>query len=152
MGLRGSELVTMRWDQINLKAGLVHVARLKNGLFDSSNSGAGVAGVARAAPHLSGVAVFVCDRARRAHDAGDSAQAHCARRRARERGARYAVDSALLGPVSTTCFSTCKRSSSTWTTSSVGSALTFPSDKKSPRRLLRVAILVTPDLFLSQIL
>ena len=31
-GLRVSELVTMRWDQIDLKAGLVHVARLKNGL------------------------------------------------------------------------------------------------------------------------
>jgi type 1 fimbriae regulatory protein FimB/type 1 fimbriae regulatory protein FimE len=31
-GLRVSELVTMRWDQVDLKAGLVHVARLKNGL------------------------------------------------------------------------------------------------------------------------
>jgi len=31
-GLRVSELVTMRWEQIDLKAGLVHVARLKNGL------------------------------------------------------------------------------------------------------------------------
>ena len=31
-GLRVSELVTMRWEQIDLKTGLVHVARLKNGL------------------------------------------------------------------------------------------------------------------------
>ena len=31
-GLRVSELVTMRWEQIDLQAGLVHVARLKNGL------------------------------------------------------------------------------------------------------------------------
>lgn len=31
-GLRVSELVTLRWDQVDLKAGLVHVARLKNGL------------------------------------------------------------------------------------------------------------------------
>jgi type 1 fimbriae regulatory protein FimE len=31
-GLRVSELVALRWDQIDLKAGLVHVARLKNGL------------------------------------------------------------------------------------------------------------------------
>jgi integrase len=31
-GLRVSELVTMRWEQIDLKAGLVHVARLKNGV------------------------------------------------------------------------------------------------------------------------
>jgi type 1 fimbriae regulatory protein FimE len=31
-GLRVSELVTMRWEQIDLKAGLVHVARFKNGL------------------------------------------------------------------------------------------------------------------------
>jgi integrase len=31
-GLRVSELVTMRWEQIDFKAGLVHVARLKNGL------------------------------------------------------------------------------------------------------------------------
>jgi integrase len=31
-GLRVSELVTMRWEQIDLKAGLVHVARLNNGL------------------------------------------------------------------------------------------------------------------------
>jgi len=31
-GLRVSELVAMRWDQVDLKAGLVHVARLKNGL------------------------------------------------------------------------------------------------------------------------
>jgi type 1 fimbriae regulatory protein FimE len=31
-GLRVSELVTLRWEQIDLKAGLVHVARLKNGL------------------------------------------------------------------------------------------------------------------------
>ena len=30
--LRVSELVTLRWEQIDLKAGLVHVARLKNGL------------------------------------------------------------------------------------------------------------------------
>src|SRR5271166_4650178 len=30
--LRVSELVTMRWEQIDLKAGLAHVARLKNGL------------------------------------------------------------------------------------------------------------------------
>jgi type 1 fimbriae regulatory protein FimE len=31
-GLRVSELVAMRWEQIDFKAGLVHVARLKNGL------------------------------------------------------------------------------------------------------------------------
>jgi integrase len=31
-GLRVSELVAMRWDQVDLKAGLVHVSRLKNGL------------------------------------------------------------------------------------------------------------------------
>src|SRR5271156_5404810 len=31
-GLRVSELVTMRWEQIDLKTGLVHVSRLKNGL------------------------------------------------------------------------------------------------------------------------
>ena len=31
-GLWVSELVTMRWEQIDLKTGLVHVARLKNGL------------------------------------------------------------------------------------------------------------------------
>src|SRR5476649_2859964 len=31
-GLRVSELVTMRWDQIDFKAGSVHVNRLKNGL------------------------------------------------------------------------------------------------------------------------
>ena len=31
-GLRVSELVALRWDQVDLKAGLLHVARLKNGL------------------------------------------------------------------------------------------------------------------------
>jgi integrase len=31
-GLRVSELVTLRWEQIDFKAGLVHVNRLKNGL------------------------------------------------------------------------------------------------------------------------
>ena len=31
-GLRASELVALRWDQVDLKAGLVHVSRLKNGL------------------------------------------------------------------------------------------------------------------------
>jgi integrase len=31
-GLRVSELVTLRWEQIDLKAGLVHVSRLKNGV------------------------------------------------------------------------------------------------------------------------
>ncbi len=31
-GLRVSELVALRWEQIDLKAGLVHVARLKNGV------------------------------------------------------------------------------------------------------------------------
>jgi type 1 fimbriae regulatory protein FimB/type 1 fimbriae regulatory protein FimE len=31
-GLRVSELVALRWDQIDLKAGLLHVARLKNGI------------------------------------------------------------------------------------------------------------------------
>ena len=30
-GLRASELITLRWDQIDLKAGTVHVARLKHG-------------------------------------------------------------------------------------------------------------------------
>jgi len=31
-GMRVSELVSLRWDQVDLKAGLLHVARLKNGL------------------------------------------------------------------------------------------------------------------------
>jgi type 1 fimbriae regulatory protein FimE len=31
-GLRVSELVSLRWDQVDLKAGLLHVPRLKNGL------------------------------------------------------------------------------------------------------------------------
>jgi len=31
-GLRAGELVTLRWDQVDLKAGLLHVARLKNGI------------------------------------------------------------------------------------------------------------------------
>ncbi len=31
-GLRVSELVALRWEQVDLKAGLLHVARLKNGL------------------------------------------------------------------------------------------------------------------------
>lgn len=31
-GLRVSELVALRWDHVDLKAGLLHVARLKNGL------------------------------------------------------------------------------------------------------------------------
>jgi site-specific recombinase XerD len=31
-GLRVSELVALRWDQVELKAGLIHVARLKNGI------------------------------------------------------------------------------------------------------------------------
>src|SRR6476659_10806883 len=30
-GLRVSELVALRWDQVDLKAGLLHVSRLKNG-------------------------------------------------------------------------------------------------------------------------
>ena len=30
-GLRASELIALRWDQIDLKAGTLHVARLKNG-------------------------------------------------------------------------------------------------------------------------
>lgn len=31
-GFRVSELVSLRWDQVDLKAGLLHVARLKNGI------------------------------------------------------------------------------------------------------------------------
>jgi integrase len=31
-GLRVSELVALRWDQVDLKAGMLHVARLKNGV------------------------------------------------------------------------------------------------------------------------
>jgi len=31
-GLRVSELVALRWEQVDLKQGLLHVARLKNGL------------------------------------------------------------------------------------------------------------------------
>ncbi len=34
-GLRVSELVALRWDQIELKAGILHVSRLKNGLPSS---------------------------------------------------------------------------------------------------------------------
>jgi type 1 fimbriae regulatory protein FimE len=34
-GLRVSELVALRWDQVELKAGTLHVARLKNGLPSS---------------------------------------------------------------------------------------------------------------------
>jgi integrase len=30
-GLRASELIALRWDQVDLKAGTLHVARLKNG-------------------------------------------------------------------------------------------------------------------------
>ena len=30
-GLRASEMIALRWDQIDLKAGTLHVARLKNG-------------------------------------------------------------------------------------------------------------------------
>jgi len=30
-GLRASELIALRWDQVDLKAGLLHVARLKHG-------------------------------------------------------------------------------------------------------------------------
>ena len=30
-GLRASELIALRWDQFDLKAGTLHVARLKNG-------------------------------------------------------------------------------------------------------------------------
>src|SRR5205823_14588710 len=30
-GLRASELIALRWDQIDLKAGTVHVSRLKHG-------------------------------------------------------------------------------------------------------------------------
>ena len=33
--LRVSELVTLRWEQIDFKAGLVHVARVKNGMPSS---------------------------------------------------------------------------------------------------------------------
>lgn len=31
-GLRVSELASLRWDQVDLKAGLIHVSRLKNGI------------------------------------------------------------------------------------------------------------------------
>src|SRR5688572_30758451 len=31
-GLRVGELVTLRWEQLDIKAGLFHVARLKNGV------------------------------------------------------------------------------------------------------------------------
>jgi integrase len=31
-GLRVGELVTLRWDQIDLEQGLLHVSRLKNGV------------------------------------------------------------------------------------------------------------------------
>jgi type 1 fimbriae regulatory protein FimE len=30
-GLRASELIALRWDQLDLKAGTIHVARLKHG-------------------------------------------------------------------------------------------------------------------------
>jgi type 1 fimbriae regulatory protein FimB/type 1 fimbriae regulatory protein FimE len=38
-GLRVSELVTLRWDQIDFKTGLVHVNRLKNGLASTQPIG-----------------------------------------------------------------------------------------------------------------
>jgi integrase len=36
-GLRVSELVTMRWEQIDVKAGLVHVARQERSAIDPSD-------------------------------------------------------------------------------------------------------------------
>src|SRR5438477_9174735 len=32
-GLRVGEIITLRWDQVDLKQGLLHVRRLKNGIW-----------------------------------------------------------------------------------------------------------------------
>jgi integrase len=48
---RASEHIALRWDQIDLKTGTLHVARLKHGSFVySSAAQAGAAALARLAP------------------------------------------------------------------------------------------------------
>jgi integrase len=53
-GLRVSELVALRWDQLDLKAGTLHVNRLKNGRASSHRSGSTDSGGTEAAQSGSG--------------------------------------------------------------------------------------------------
>jgi len=70
-------VVAMRWEQIDLKAGLVHVARLKNGLASPSDPRPRAPSAARAPARLSETPyLFVTERGR-THDAGDGAHINC---------------------------------------------------------------------------
>ena len=62
-GLRVSELVSLRWDQIDLSQGLVHVARLKNGMASVHPlRGPELRALRRLQREASGVHIFVSER------------------------------------------------------------------------------------------
>jgi len=115
-GLRVGELVALRWDQVDLKIGLLHVARLKHGAASTHPlRGPELRALRRLQRHYPGFALPAHDRARRAahrlggpQDHGASrrcigvglprASAHAAARlrlQTCERWPRYAGDSAL---------------------------------------------------------
>jgi type 1 fimbriae regulatory protein FimB/type 1 fimbriae regulatory protein FimE len=67
--------VTLRWEQIDFKAGSMHVNRLKNGLASTHPiRGVELRALRKLARRLSGIAVCVRHRARRADDAGELAK------------------------------------------------------------------------------
>lgn len=67
-GLRVSELVRLRWDQVDLDAGLIHVNRLKNGTPAPTPGRRGDPGAAEIEAGLPGDAVCVRHRAEGADD------------------------------------------------------------------------------------
>ena len=68
-GLRVSELVALRWDQVDLEQGLLHVARLKNGVPSTHPlRGPGTTGAPTPPARARALAVRAHERARRRDD------------------------------------------------------------------------------------
>lgn len=73
-GFRVTELCALRWSQVDLEAGFLHVKRLKRGI-PSVHCIARTAGLAEVTAGVSSVSLSVCDGTGQPHDSGGVSEA-----------------------------------------------------------------------------